>query len=875
MANPLTGDYEAVVQIAVRQVNGLLGTLNQNSDRDTALKILHVATTRIGDPRPRRPDVGPLRDWVVEMQKAGPGRGLNDLRAELSATAPPGIAKSFTEAFDALLHESEIELPPDVVRGKVKVQVSAVTISVPSGSTSEVVIHAPIRAHYYPDPGTTELPATIHGEVHATYDVTKIPHRGGRRLLIRPSAQDGKIGFTAAPGSGLTSPQVSRISGEVRKFVREGLSLLPVDLPADFAFSDFKGLGTGQDQAIALPLQISGAALPSTGPHGITESFIGASGFGFAVSKERIDRLLDVNTIRERITARPLTVTLSRWGVSISVTYRLRFSSGPTLTFTNGAIELTARIEAETDTWWAPNGYFAIKQPLRLVLYADTQQILVARVGDPEVDKSWFIPGAIAVSRARSALDNALAANRGAVRRVFEEAKASLVKGVRTFDPGASARYTGVEVVIAGVVVRGEIAGTARRAPVVSVGQTHGGSAFTALESWIPAGHIDRFVWSWVEHSSPSILSGVAKSATEEHRFIIPVPTGITGVSQVCLRVEGTQLAPSGHTAPITGGTTCHLRQPEYALDVPAWWGPLAIPVFNPGLADSASLRQAIIAHLSVQAAAPKSGLQQRNALVYFVDESDRPLDAVLTALKKAKNPSAVVTTVVCPAGSFDVAGCEFAEKLGLPRGTTSPLHFTEDDENGWTRAFGVTRTPSAYLVNARREFVWSHEGQPDPTTLAAAIDTHITPVSQRHFRPIQLTVSRGDAAYDAEFHSGAEQYALHRMRGREVLVNFWQSWSAPCLEELRRLQLLLDGPQAPFVVAFHGGAADDAVDDIGKRLGLSFPLVPDPQQRMARRYGVGCWPTTVRIGVDGRVEHIQFGVAHRHKGSDVSAALG
>ena len=31
MANPLTGDYEAVVQIAIRQINGLLGTMHQNA----------------------------------------------------------------------------------------------------------------------------------------------------------------------------------------------------------------------------------------------------------------------------------------------------------------------------------------------------------------------------------------------------------------------------------------------------------------------------------------------------------------------------------------------------------------------------------------------------------------------------------------------------------------------------------------------------------------------------------------------------------------------------------------------------------------------------------------------------------------------------
>jgi len=30
----------------------------------------------------------------------------------------------------------------------------------------------------------------------------------------------------------------------------------------------------------------------------------------------------------------------------------------------------------------------------------------------------------------------------------------------------------------------------------------------------------------------------------------------------------------------------------------------------------------------------------------------------------------------------------------------------------------------------------------------------------------------------------------------------------------------------------------------------------------VSRLYGVGCWPTTVSLNEDMRVEHIQFGVA-------------
>jgi peroxiredoxin len=192
-------------------------------------------------------------------------------------------------------------------------------------------------------------------------------------------------------------------------------------------------------------------------------------------------------------------------------------------------------------------------------------------------------------------------------------------------------------------------------------------------------------------------------------------------------------------------------------------------------------------------------------------------------------------------------------------------VQFTEDDEGGWARTFAVTKRPSVYLVNARREFVWKHEGEPDPAELAAALDKYLVATSTPRFRPLRLAISQGDAAPDALFETdGRDQLALHRFRGREILLNFWQSWSAPCLAELGRLQRLQEtGKRTPFIVAFHGGNNSDALDEIRKRLGLSFALVQDSRQQIARRYGVRCWPTTILVGADGRAEHIQFGIGH------------
>jgi len=113
---------------------------------------------------------------------------------------------------------------PDLVRGSAKLQLSPVEISVPDGSTSEIVVHAHVRARFHPDPGTTDLPAPIHGQVRTAFVVSVMPTSAGRRVLIRPSAQD-KTEFIPAPGTGLSAADTATVVAQVRKAVRDGFEL--------------------------------------------------------------------------------------------------------------------------------------------------------------------------------------------------------------------------------------------------------------------------------------------------------------------------------------------------------------------------------------------------------------------------------------------------------------------------------------------------------------------------------------------------------------------------------------------------------------------------------------------------------------------------
>jgi peroxiredoxin len=905
MANLLTGDFEAVVQISMRQINGLLASLHQNgADENATLKLPHSSGFLIGHDRPDFADQvrADLSEWVRSFQTASPSGGVQDFREHLTEFAPPGVAKLMQ---DALAEVGGVLAPPDAtpatVRGTARVQFASPTVSLPDGSTAEVTIHAGIRAHYQPDPGTEGLPEPIHGEVEATYEVRVVmnprDHRRPirRQLHIQPSSQDSKIRFVAAQGTGLSAAAVEQISLQVRKALREGLTMLPVDLLPGFPFSQFKAVGSGLpspfpnpfpgQHALALPLQLSGAASPAGGVQSLSHAFVGSSGFGFAVSNDYVTTMLHVSAIKAAIAARHITLTVDLGFTSVSATYSFRFSVGPALNWRVGAIDIHGRIELETGTTLAPNGFVEFTQTVTLELNPSTQIISLKAVGDPSVDESWFIPHNTVLNIVKSETNHALTSSAGPVNTAFADARTKLVSGLRAFDPSLSAHYTGVAITPDGIIVRGEMSGSGpRRAAVIDIAETNGRQAFTAHKSWIPGGRIDRLIWSWVEHTGhvPTVWSGVVKTFVDEHQFIFAKPPGITELGSVCLRIEGTQTLADGQVVGAAGGTTCHLPDFGELLDSPSWWSPITLPIWTPGAGPDSVLREHVAGHISVQASAPHSGDPGHNTLVCFPDwKSAKPLEMLGRAVSAMRRKRfSLVVVVVLPPGAFDSRRREVEARLAsVGERFPAMLLPTEDHEGGWSKAFDVAKTPSVYLVNARRQFVWKHEGEADSKLLAAALDEHLTPAAAPRSRPLRLDVSAGAPAPDAIFqdHQG-DGFALHRMRGEEVLLNFWQAWSAPCIKELVRLQALQspDDRPVPRVIAFHGGPDGKVLDKIAKQHGLTFSLVQDTDQRIARQFGVRCWPTTLSLGHDGIVNHVQFGMASEHarphpKGSEVS----
>jgi thiol-disulfide isomerase/thioredoxin len=99
-------------------------------------------------------------------------------------------------------------------------------------------------------------------------------------------------------------------------------------------------------------------------------------------------------------------------------------------------------------------------------------------------------------------------------------------------------------------------------------------------------------------------------------------------------------------------------------------------------------------------------------------------------------------------------------------------------------------------------------------------------------------------------------------LRGRAVLINFWASWCEPCRAEMPSLQALAQrhGPEKLLVLAVNFKEPLPTVQRFADKSALSLPVLLDPQGTLTRQWGVSIFPSTVLLGIDGRVQGVLRG---------------
>jgi len=139
------------------------------------------------------------------------------------------------------------------------------------------------------------------------------------------------------------------------------------------------------------------------------------------------------------------------------------------------------------------------------------------------------------------------------------------------------------------------------------------------------------------------------------------------------------------------------------------------------------------------------------------------------------------------------------------------------------------------------------------------AVHPDPTPVPEAALAKKTIPTSLPDISL-ADMHGKSTRLAS--FGGRPLMVNFWATWCAPCLEEMpsiERLRRSLDARRFA-VLAVNVGEGPRVAGDFAKKMGLGFNFLLDRDLKASKAWGARVLPATFIVDPDGKVRYSHFG---------------
>jgi peroxiredoxin len=677
---------------------------------------------------------------------------------------------------------------------------------------------------------------------------------GVRTFLELDRSSGPEVRFEPAAGTTLTQEQRALVERILRNYIRGDIEPVSfeLDLPAEVRRFDYKLLPTSLRPSAMLMFKLpppgdgTGPAGPPPDPGSVSARFLpGGADFAVAIGRDYLVDELRAELLADVQPAYGVSGTVGVWPFEVSFSASAKPDwDGATFDLQPGRIVFSVSGSGTTTVGPLPTDHwsFTIRQAITLGVVEGLLEPALA--GDPEVELSDVAVGEGTIREgARAAIKEELQKKLDPVpadlRKALDVGRQlkAIIRALHPApDPGVA--LTGVEIRPEGVVVPGTVALAPSRP--VEVRQVGLNGRADALESWIPGGTIDRFLWD---------------GHVEQHRFVTEKPFAAVE----CLSVQGTRVTRGGGLAPVSVDDC-----PILAAALPVFTELQSPPVpcrrpLLPLLAGGPEGRVEVVGHYDPWASGlvPPGG--PTNLLVHFAErawaEASSALDKALAGTRK-RDAALVLVGVLEPDGPAQAA------RATLDADAT--LLLTEDPAGNWAAAFGISKAPATVLVGPDGEVRWKDEAALEARKLAKVLDEHLEPGGEVSWRPLRLAVAASDRAPDVPLRLGeGRELPLRRLRGGSVVLSFWTSCSEPSVEQLRQLHEALKSGREdqPYVLGIGDGESHAQVAELAKREQLPFPLIADPERSIARRYGVSSWPATVQVGPEGRIDAADLGL--------------
>ncbi|MDB5579443.1 MAG: hypothetical protein JWR80_4619 [Bradyrhizobium sp.] len=840
MTNPITGDYDAVLQVSGQTLNRLVASLHQNAWAKPKLPSFpHSITLRIGD----GPSIEGVRGWI-DAQTSTP-------RVELIH----GVSDRFNFQVD-------------------------------------------IRARFTADPSSTPIPEFIHGTVFAQYQIHDIDprcHGWENRskdyvwfrvvrdsVVFKGTAESDSNPFIIVTGIVDEAAINNRISRLIAFLLATRFEATPHRVSQRFRPSNMRSLSAPiGGSAIAIPIILSGA--PAGSITSLDNLFLDGHDFAIALHVDVLMGIVQPMLIEIRALAPTYTTVFTSFiGTTTTIHSTARVTGATAKWEANGGDHAILRLHADgvvdSDSSLAPDISFSVDQAI-WVQFDPDGEALVPTALEPAI--SVHAHGLLAT---QSLTDKVAAAIKAAVKArtqglgpISVSGRAELVAQLTTLDDRAGAAFQDAVFTIYGVVMRGRIWVAPRLAPVVKFHMMGKRDGFSAYEAWAPGGRIDTIHWSWaVDNGTPN------QDSTRSDRFVLERPKArrskwggsfLTGTQQlpgldtagiVCLTLTGVQLNPvTGHDEPFVTRRQCTRYGFFIGLGGYTDVGKLVHKLWpvgeKPGGPPPVEAGVIEIAGHSVDFSVSANTL-----IVNFGESFDADAgEALEQGIAACLREDAGLTIIALFREGILTRGQQILariEELSMRVGVHAQA--IEDVGGAWCARLAFAPDRLGFrLLTPGGGMTWMHDGKLEGDAIAQVLNVHLrkSPVSRAVI--VKPAIERGQlvvgSTFRPDFNLEADSNCPSQPLGRldsGAVVAFIDHNSESSKAQLRAIlhHQRQKGDDAPVLIAVVDADTEAAAAIM--RSNPDFVALSDSSGALAQRFGIRVRPTTMVIDGEGSV---------------------